>query len=377
MPCDFQLLPHEGIKTLSPYIPGKSIEELAREQGISDIIKLASNENPLGCSPRVKEALSSLTSQKISAYPDPMNHPLLGNIADRLGIDPNMITLGNGSDALFPLILMCFALHRDKEVLVPDYSFIAYRIYAKSLGIPVVSVPIKTNWEVDIDKLIAACHPNTALIFLANPNNPTGTFVKLNSIQKLLDNIPESTILVLDEAYHEYIEAEESKHSIRLLEKYSNLIITRTFSKAYGLAGLRVGYAIAHPDITSILLRATQPFALNQAGLAAALAALGDEAFIADTVQTNDRGLEQLKQGLAKLHVPFIEPYGNFVTINCQQDAKGIYQHLLRHGIIVRPLHPYGMAHFLRVTVGTSEQNKRFLDKLGICLSSTHSALRL
>lgn len=368
MACDLQSLPHHGIQTLSPYIPGKSIDELAKEQGLTNIIKLASNENPLGCSLQVKEIMAKLSSQYIATYPDHMNHPLRQKLAGKLRVDKAMITLANGSDALFRLILMSFALHCDKEIMVHDYSFIPYRIYAQSLGIPYTSVPVNADWEVEVERFISACHEKTAIIFIANPNNPTGTYIPIVQIKKLLNNIPDSTIVVIDEAYHEYNNLEEQASTKSLLDAFPNLIMTRTFSKAYGLAGLRIGYAVSHPDIASILVRAMEPFAINQAGLAGAYTALDDAAFLAETIKTNEQGIQQLKSGLDKLGLDYIEPHGNFITLNCKQDTKSIYQALLGHGIIVRPLHPYNMADYLRVTCGTGEQNKRFLDTLELVL---------
>lgn len=366
MPCDYQALPHSGIQTLAPYIPGKSAEQLAREQGLTDIIKLASNENPLGCSANVSRALAKLSGVQIATYPAPASHPLHQKLSDKLSLHKDMLTLGNGSDALFPLLLTCFALHNDKHVMLHDYAFISYAIHAKTLGIPVVSVGLRPNWEVDIDAMVDLCNEKTALIFLANPNNPLGVLVPHEGIQRLLDNIPASTIVVLDEAYFEYIDSQDNQSSLSLLKHYPNLIITRTFSKAYGLAGLRLGYAIANPPITSILQRAQPPFTVNQAALTAASAALDDEQFIKDSVEANKMGLKQLKQGLAKLQLNCLPTAGNFITFDYRQDANSLYQDLQQHGIIVRPLHPYGLNNYIRVTVGTKEQNNRFLDTMSI-----------
>ncbi|MCP0912989.1 MULTISPECIES: histidinol-phosphate transaminase [Legionella] len=371
MPCDYHLLPHEGIQTLSPYIPGKSAEELAREQHLHNIIKLASNENPLGCSPNVIKALAELSGHQLATYPAPATHPLRKKIAQKLGLDAEMIILGNGTDLLFPLMLTCFALHRDKHLLLHQYAFISYAIHAKTQGIPVHQVELKENWEVDIKAFIKNCTEDTALIFLANPNNPTGSMVSSKDIKFLLENIPESTILVLDEAYYEYVSQTHNHDSLHLLSAHSNLIITRTFSKAYGLAGLRIGYAIAHPDIISILLKAMPPFTVSQTALVAAAAALDDDVFIKESVLNNTLGLEQMIQGLKHLNLSYLPPAGNFITINCTTDAAAIYQALQRHGIIVRPLHPYGLNHYLRVTIGTAEQNERFLATLALCMAES------
>lgn len=364
MPCDYDLLPHAGICSLNPYIPGKSADALAQERGLSDIIKLGSNENPLGCSPLVTKALANLSRPTIAAYPISSSHPLRQNLADKLGVDRDMLTLGNGSDSLFCLLLTCFALHTNKHVLTHDFAFSSYAIQAKTLGIPVVSTVIKSTWDVDIDAMIHACNEKTALIFISNPNNPTGLLIDQSDITRLLKSIPETTLLVLDEAYHEYVDTPNKRYSIELLSKHSNLVITRTFSKAYGLAGLRLGYAIAHPQITALLYRIQLPFAVNIAALTAATAALTDDSFIQQTIELAQHGLKQLQHGLTALSLTHLPSSGNFITFNCNTDSMPIYQGLQDYGIIVRPLHPYGLNQFLRVTVGTQDQNTRFLDTL-------------
>ncbi len=364
MSCDYHLLPHPGIQSLSPYIPGKSAEDVAKEQGLTNIIKLASNENPLGCSQLVAEALATLSGKQIATYPISAGHPLLRNLAKTLAIDAEMITLGNGSDALIPLLQTCFALHCDKHVLTHQYAFISYGIHAKTLGIPVITTPLLPDWQVDIDAMIAACNEKTALIFLATPNNPTGLLVKQAEIERLLHNIPETTLLVVDEAYYEYVNNAEKLNTISLLSLYPNLVITRTFSKAYGLAGLRLGYAITSTHITSILRRVLPPFTVNGIALLAANAALDDTEFIAHSVRSNMLGLKQLQQGLSQLRLGYLPSAGNFITIDCNKDSTSLYQTLQQHGIIVRPLHPYDLKNYLRVTIGTEQQNSLFLNKL-------------
>ncbi|GGI80334.1 histidinol-phosphate transaminase [Legionella impletisoli] len=369
MACDYHLLPHSGIQTLSPYIPGKSVEQLADELGLTDIIKLASNENPLGCSHKVTKALSALSGHAIAMYPSPYHSPLLQNLSAKLGVPTDMITLGNGTDMLFPLIINCFALHQEKQVLTHEYAFSSYAIYSKILGVPVTSTPVDDQWAVDIKIMAKACDEKTAIIFLPNPNNPTGVPVKNRDIIYLLEHIPESTFLVLDEAYVEYNSETPQNDSIELLQHYSNLIITRTFSKAYGLAGLRLGYAIARAEVTSLLKKISPPFFVNCAALVAANAALDDAQFIHETLTLNQQGLAQLKAGLKKLKLTCLPSSGNFITVDFKKDAGPLYQSLLRYGIIVRPLHPYRMDNFLRITVGTMQQNIRFLDALEECLN--------
>ena len=363
MPCDYDQLPHAGIRNLVPYVPGKSAEELAQERGLTDIIKLASNENPLGCSPLVTQALANMSGKKIATYPMSVNHPLRQKLANRAGVSTEMITLGNGSDSLFCSLLTCFALHNNKHILTHDYAFSSYAIQAKTLGIPVVSTPLKSNWDVDMDAMINACNEKTALIFLANPNNPTGVLINQKGIEHLLNSIPVTTIVVLDEAYYEYCRLGLGP-TIPLLNKHPNLVITRTFSKAYGLAGLRLGYAIANPQITALLYRIQLPFVVNIAALTAGFAALDDDEFIQQTIQLNEQGLEQVQLGLSALGLTQLPTATNFITFDCNTDSMPIYQGLLNYGIIVRPLHPYGLNTYLRVTIGTQEQNKRFLETL-------------
>ncbi len=364
MPCDYELLPHAGIRNLKPYVPGKSSNELAQERGLTDIIKLASNENAMGCSPLVRKALANLTGHKMATYPMSINHPLRQELANKLGVDKNTLTLGNGSDSLFCSLLVCFALHNNKHILTHDLAFSSFAIQAKTLGIPVVSTGVTSDWVVDIDAMIYACNEKTALIFIANPNNPTGLLIDRDDITRILEHIPETTILVLDEAYYEYVTHPDKAYSIDLLKKHSNLVITRTFSKAYGLAGLRLGYAIAHPQITALLYRIQLPFVVNIAALTAASAALHDTDFINQTVQMTQLGLKQVQHGLKAMGLTPIPSAGNFITFNCNTDSLPIYQGLLDYGIIVRPLHPYGLNQYLRITIGTDVQNTRFLETL-------------
>ena len=368
MTINYNLLPHAGIQSLSPYIPGKTAEEVAALHGISDIIKLASNENPLGCSEAVKKALDKLSLTELSTYPVGAKLPLRQKLAAKLGLDSEMITLVNGSDALIPLLQTCFALDLKKHVVTHDYSFLPYKIQAQNLNIPVVNTPLLPNWEIDLDALISACNEKTGLIFLASPNNPTGVLFTQNQLIKLLNSIPSTTILVVDEAYYEFVNDNEKLNTIDLLANHPNLVITRTFSKAYGLAGLRLGFAIASTEITAILQRVLLPFTVNIAAATAVSAALDDLDFIKMTVKANLLGLKQIKEGLDKLNLNYLPTSGNFITFDCKEDGMRIFQGLLQHGIIIRPLHQYEMNNFLRVTIGTEAQNTRFLEALRIIL---------
>ncbi len=364
MSIDFHQLPHDGIRTLTPYKPGKSIEELKREKGISDIIKMASNENPLGCSPSALKALHSMSTHSAATYPSPTNHPLMPKLASKLQIPVDQLFLSNGSDHIFSMLLYCFALSTDKHILTHEYAFSTYAIQAKTLHIPVRTAAIDSNWQVNVEHLIQQCDKNTGLIFIANPNNPTGVLMPQKEIKYLLKRIPESTLLVLDEAYYEYAASQLESSSLEWLAEHPNLIITRTFSKIYGMAGLRLGYAIAHPSIVELLHKVQLPFTVNQAALAAAFAALDDDNFLQLSLQSNIEGMRQMQDGFNKLHLNYLPSSCNFLTFDCQEDGLALYNYLLGQGVIVRPLHAYKMNNYIRVTIGTTEQNSRFLNAL-------------
>lgn len=367
MPTHFSTLPHLGIQTLTPYEPGKSIESLKQELGLTDIIKLASNENPLGCGPKAKTALESISPYTLTAYPSANFHPLHQALCDRLKISKEQLILANGSDALFSLLMTTFALHTGRTVLTHEYAFNAYTIQAQTLGIQTQIAPVASDWSVNIQSLIEASTSQTAILFLANPNNPTGLTVSQDDIKLLLKHLPPTTLLVLDEAYYGY-PPEQPENTIEWLETYPNLVILRTFSKIYGLAGLRIGYAIANSEIIALLKRAQLPFTINQAAMAAALAALDDIDFLNQSLITTNVGMKQLEAGFKALNLTPHPSFANFITVDMHQSALPVYEKLLHHGIIVRPLHPYGLTQHLRITIGTAEQNTRLLEALPQCL---------
>ena len=364
MPIDFQELPHSGIRSLVPYKPGKSIEELKREKGLGDIIKLASNENPLGCSPLALAALRDMSSSVIATYPSPLNHPLMPKLANHLRIESEQLFLSNGSDYICGLLINCFALHSGKHILTHEYAFSTYAIQANTIEVPVRTVPINSDWSVNLEKLIEACTPQTGLIFIANPNNPTGLLMTQKEIKHLLEQVPPQTLVVLDEAYYEYAVSKLENNSIDWLEEHPNLVITRTFSKIYGMAGLRLGYAIANPEIINILQRVQLPFMVNQAALNAGHAALDDKEFIQQSIELTIKGMQQVSEGFNQLKINFLPSAGNFLTFDCQEDGLPLYNELLNKGIIIRPLHAYKMPNWMRVTIGSQEQNTRFLSTL-------------
>jgi histidinol-phosphate aminotransferase len=325
------------------------------------MLNLSRNENPLGCSPKALSALRTISPHTLATYPAPNQHPLIGKLAQQLKISKEQLFLSNGSDFIFYLLLKAFAKVPNTHVLLHEYSFCTYALSAKTLNIPVQTVPINADWQVNIQSLIHACDDKTSMIFLANPNNPTGRLIPACEIKAILDAIPPTTLLVIDEAYIEYAAPQYQFDSIDWLETHHNLIITRTFSKLYGLAGLRLGYAVAHPSIIETLQELQLPFTVNQAALAAANAALDDGEFIQLSLTTNAEGMAQLSNHFQQWHISYLPSACNFITFDCTKDSTLLYQHLLSNNIQVRQLHAYQMEHYLRVTIGTKANNELFL----------------
>lgn len=358
---DFLKLAQPGITELSPYQPGKPIEELERELGIVDIIKLASNENPLGPSRVVIESITGQLAE-LARYPDGSAYQLKNKLQAKLGIDPAMVTLGNGSNDVLELVARVF-LGPGLESIVSEHSFVVYPLVTKSLGAELIVIPA-IDFGQDLNATRAAISDRTRVIFIANPNNPTGTWVDKQSLLSFLDAVPEEVLVVLDEAYAEYVAEPDYPNGLELVDDYSNLIVTRTFSKAYGLAGLRMGYSVSHPDIADLMNRVRQPFNVNAMSLAAALVALDDEAYLKESVRVNNEGMKMLTNACDQLGLGYIPSVGNFLTIDFGCDAMPIYDGLLQEGIIVRPIGVYGLPNHLRVTVGLPLENKRFIDSL-------------
>jgi|TARA_A100001518_G_C1216600_1_gene59594 histidinol-phosphate aminotransferase len=363
MSCDFLSLARPGVQKLSPYVPGKPVEELAREFGLrpQDIVKLASNENPLGPSPAVREAIAAALPE-LTRYPDGNGFALKQALAAKSGVNTAGITLGNGSNDILELVARAF-VGPEHEVVFSDHAFAVYPIVTQAVGARAVSVPAK-NWGHDLDAMAAAITPSTRVVFIANPNNPTGTWIERDALEAFLDRVPENVIVVLDEAYTEYVETDDVPNGVDYLGRYSNLLVSRTFSKAYGLAALRVGYGLSHPAIADALNRVRQPFNVNSLALAAALAALEDEAYLIESRRINRIGMQQLEEGCAALGLSWIPSRGNFLAIDLGREAAPVFQGLLREGVIVRPVANYGMPSYLRVTIGLPAENQRFLDAL-------------
>lgn len=361
MKKSFVELANTSIRNLTPYQPGKPIEEVERELGLTDVIKLASNENPLGPSPKAMAA-AQMALSKTQLYPDGNCYILKQALAKHLGVDTQQLTIGNGSENILEIIVKSYLTTQDAAI-VSQYAFATIPLLIKAMGAKLITVPA-SEWGHDVNAIIAACTPETRILFIVNPNNPTGTYTTAQDFKKLLQAIPAHVLIIADEAYHEYIEQDDYPNTLELLPRHPNLILTRTFSKVFGLAGLRIGYAISSPEIADILNRARLPFNTNAIGMLAAAAALNDQEFIARSVALNKQGKKQFEDAFKKMGISYIPSLGNFISIDLKKDAAETYQALLKKGIIVRPLTAYGMPNFLRVTIGTYEQNERFLTAL-------------
>jgi histidinol-phosphate aminotransferase len=360
MSCDFTRLATGHIANLQPYRPGKPIEEVEREYGVRNAAKLASNENPLGPSPKVIESVQeAVQGRYLAFYPDGGGYRLKQALAKHLGLGADCITLGNGSNDLLELIARTFAASND-AIMYAQYAFLVYPLVTQTIGARAQEIPAQ-DWGHDLPAMAAAITPDTRVIFLANPNNPTGTCFGKNALENFLARVPEDVIVVLDEAYGEYIDTPDYPDSRAYLTDYPNLIITRTFSKAYGLAGLRVGYALSSPVVADLLNRIRQPFNVNSLGLLAAEIALADHTHLQQCVTLNRVGLDQLSAGFKALGLAYIPSPANFICVDTGRDGLQVYEQLLRQGVIVRPVNNYGMPTHLRVSVGTEAENARCL----------------
>jgi histidinol-phosphate aminotransferase len=357
------------IRDIAPYQPGKPIAELARELGLNEaeIVKLASNENPLGASPKALAAAQRVLVD-VSLYPDGAAFELKSAVAKKFGVTMEQIVVGNGSNDILEFSARTFLVPGDKAVY-SQHAFAVYPLAVKAVGGVGIEVPAR-DFGHDLDAMAAAITPDVKLVFVANPNNPTGTFLPQDRVRAFLSRVPRQTVVVLDEAYTEYLPPNLRADTARWLQEFPNLVISRTFSKAYGLAGLRVGYGLAHADLIALFNRVRQPFNVNSLALAAAAAALNDDAFISESYDVNAKGMQQLTEAFKRMNLAFIPSYGNFVSVKVG-DAGVVFQKLLRAGVIVRPVASYGMPEYLRVSIGTTEQNKKFLDALTAALAAT------
>lgn len=375
MAVSFTELATPGVRNLRPYVPGKPIAELEREYGVRDVIKLASNENPLGPSPRALKAVQQSLSQ-LARYPDGAGFDLRVALAQRHGVTPDQVTLGNGSNDLLELITRAFVTPQH-EVVFSAHAFAVYPIVTQAVG-AAARVTAVHNWGHDLNAMQALINERSRVVFIANPNNPTGTWLAGPALEVFLQTVPSSVLVVVDEAYFEYARdaAADYPDASLWLARFPNLIVTRTFSKAYGLAGLRAGYALSQPEVAGMLDRVRQPFNVNSLAQAAALAALEDREHLARSLACNRDGMLQLTSAFTALGLAYIPSAGNFVCVDVACDAAAVYEALLYEGVIVRPVANYGMPRHLRVTVGLPEENARFIAALKKVTSSKLQAAR-
>lgn len=374
MSCDYLSLAAPGVRTLQPYQPGKPESELRREFGLDDIVKLASNENPLGPSPQalaaVREALASL-----ARYPDGNGFELKAALAAKLGVSTAALTLGNGSNDLLELVARAF-LTPEYEAVYSEHAFAVYPIVTQAVGAgarvakanpPDHAMP----YGHDPAAILASINDRTRVVFIANPNNPTGTWLKTAELLSLLEAIPAQVIVVVDEAYVEYVEAEmDCGSALNWLDRFPNLVVTRTFSKAYGLAGLRVGYAVSHPQIADLLNRVRQPFNVNSLALVAATAALNDIDHLQRSQAVNRAGMAQLQAACRQWGLNWLPSAGNFLCVEIGRSGREIFMELLKRGVITRPVDNYGLPHYLRISIGTEAENARWIEAMHDVLRS-------
>ncbi len=350
---------NQATLTTRPYLPGKYVEDLSTQ----NIIKLASNENPLGPSKKAIEAMKGGMSN-VCRYPDFNGNRLKMALSKHLNIFPEQLVLANGSNEALLLIAQLF-LNANCEVIIPEYSFAVYEIATNLMGATPVITPTH-DWQVDLDAIVNAITEKTRMIFLANPNNPTGILINNKSLSDFIKKIPNDIIIVIDEAYHEYAMLNNAYASmLPLIKAHSNLIVTRSFSKAYALAGLRLGYSISCPYIAEMVNRIRATFNVNHIAMVAGVASLEDTDFLNKTLEMHQKEYEKVKMGLEKLDLKYLPSAGNFITIDFQQPAQPIFEKLQKEGVIVRPLVGYQMSDCLRITIGLPKENKRFLTTLG------------
>jgi histidinol-phosphate aminotransferase len=352
----------EYVRRIAPYVPGKPVEELAREYGLAekDIVKLASNENPRGPSLKVRQAIADAVAG-ITRYPDGNGFALKTALATRFGVEREQVVLGNGSNDILELATQAF-LRPGDEAVYSQHAFAVYPLATQARGATGIVVPARELGH-DLDAMCAAITPRTRIVFVANPNNPTGTWLAPSAVKAFVTSVAQDVLIVLDEAYNEYLRPTHQSDTASWIARHPNLVVSRTFSKAYGLAGLRVGYGLMNIAVADMLNRVRQPFNVNSVAQAAALAALADEAYVEESAHLNFAGLEQLMRGLDALGIGYVPSHGNFLLVHIGDAAK-VYEALLRKGVIVRPVANYGLPEHLRVTVGLEDENRRFLSAL-------------
>lgn len=361
-PAELASLAPAYIRSIAAYQPGKPISDVARELGINEaeIVKLASNENPLGASPKAIAAIQAALGE-LAMYPDGGAFALKAAISAKFGVATEQIIVGNGSNDILELAARTFMKAGDTAIYA-QHAFAVYPLATQAVGAKGIEVPAK-DFGNDLDAMLRSIRADTKMVFLANPNNPTGTFIAGPTLHAFVQQVPQNVLVVLDEAYGEYLGASDVYDSVPWLAELPNVIISHTLSKAYGLAGLRIGFGLAHPQLIDLMNRVRQPFNVNHLAMVAAVAALDDDAFIRESRRVNDTGLSLLRTELAKRNLRTLPAFGNFITFRIE-NAKCVFEALLKQGVIVRPIAGYGLPDYLRVTVGTEAQNRRFLSAL-------------
>lgn len=348
------------IERIDPYVAGKPIEETAREYGlnVADIVKLASNENPLGMPESAKKAVNDAMNG-IARYPDGNAWAVRRAIAETFGVPAEWVIIGNGSDEILGLTARV-VLEPGTKCVYSQYSFSVYELSAQENGAECVMVPTR-NFAVDLEAMAEAVDAKTRLVFITNPNNPTGLALSAGALERFIQSVPEECLVVLDEAYVHYLPREERPDSIAWVRKHPNVLVTRTFSKAYGLAGLRAGFAIARPELIEMINRIRPPFNMNSLAQAAVCGCIGDEEFLERVYEINREGVGQLEAFFTEQNLDFVPTQANFILVRIGPQAGQLNTELLRRGVIIRPLGSYGLSEWIRVTVGTRPQNERFI----------------
>jgi len=354
------------ISAIKPYVPGKPAEELEREYGIGNAAKLASNENPIGPSPLAIQAIERCLAT-LHRYPDGGGYHLVNGLAAHIGVGADHIILGNGSDEIIAMLSRVM-LRPGDQVIIPTPSFLMYEIAAQSAGAEVVPVPL-TSLSIDLGGILSAIGPNTRMIFICNPNNPTGSMITHGQFAEFMSCVPEHVLVVVDEAYVDFVRHPDKLSSLAFLDRHPSVVVLRTFSKAYGLAGLRIGYGITSPELVGYLHRIRLPFNASVPAQVGALAALQDQAFLKRTIAIVHEELDRMFTSLGRMHIRCFPTQANFFLVDINQDATEIYSRMLRHGVIVRAMAAYGYPNYLRVSVGSPADNQRFIEVLGGVLS--------
>ncbi|MCM8781695.1 MAG: histidinol-phosphate transaminase [Candidatus Omnitrophica bacterium] len=354
------MLVRKNISNIKPYEPGKPIAEVQRELGLKEVIKMASNENPLGPSPYAKAAIRNGLSET-NRYPDSQGFYLKRKLAKTLGLASSNVVLGNGSDELIDIIIKTF-VEEDEKIITADGTFLEYEIISQVNGRRINKVPLR-DFRYDLKAIGKRIDRKTKLIFVANPNNPTGTYVTKEEIEGFIRLLPKDVLLVLDEAYDTFIDVKDFPNGLKYI-KNKNVIVLKTFSKAYGLAGLRIGYAIAKPEFVSSMEKVRQPFNVNLLAQKAAIAALDDTDFLRQTRKTVLKGKRYLYKHLTRLGLSYIPSVANFILVDMRRDGVGVFREMLKYGVIVRDMKQYGLKNFIRVTIGTEKENKKFIQAL-------------